>query len=413
MKGHLKSFLNAAAVLAVMASGLAIAPASAEPVTLVVSNSQWLDALRGERLWASLKKYEEVNPGVTLEQEAIPSNAYADRLTTEMGAGQGPDIAIVQDGVFYPLAAAGFMIPLDDITEGVDNLNATNKNGVIDGKRLGIGWQRAVYALIYNKKNLEAAGATVPTTVDELIAQAEAVTKATGAIGFTGRYSMNEFSAWWKDFDNWAYGYGVSWVDDAGNFTINTPEAVAAVNAFKAVYDAGIMPIGDQMSTQRTRFKEGQVAFSIDNSGGSLNIASGGTMPSSDMGASALPFTQPGAHQQLFIAVSAHSKHPDEAKAFLKWLISPEGQQSLRDASGPDALATDVPVTDEFKAANPWAPEFAELAKSSRSVLIPGHEADTAAIMRIVMTGVEKVLQGAASAEDALAQAETQVKAKF
>src|SRR5690606_37861298 len=103
------------------------------------------------------------------------------------------------------------------------------------------------------------------------------------------------------DFQNWAYGYGVNWVDEAGNLTIDTPEAAAAVAAFAEVYKAGIIPIGDQMTTQRMRFQEGQVAFSIDNSGGSLNIASGGGMPVADMGSAPMFFDHPGAHQQIFL----------------------------------------------------------------------------------------------------------------
>lgn len=389
------------------------APAVAQDATLVLANSQWLDALRGERLWGAIKKYEETHPGVTLEQEAIPSKDYADRLMTEMGAGQGPDIAIVQEGLFYTLAGADFLIPLDDVAEGVENLNATNENGIVNDERLGIAWQRAVYALIYNKKLMEEAGASVPTTVDELIEQASAISEATGAIGFTGRHSMNEFGAWFMDFQNWAYGYGVDWVDEEGNLTINTPEAVAATAAFKKAYDSGIIPIGDPMSTQRTRFKEEQVAFSLDNSGGSLNIASGGAMPATDMASAPLPFEYPGAHQQIFLAVSKHSEHPEVAKDFLSWLLTDEGQQSLREASGPDALATDVPVTAEFEEANPWSPTFAELAATSRSTLIPGYELETTSIMRPVMEAIEMVLLGAASPEEAMERAQAEVERKF
>lgn len=408
-----RSLMAGAAALAMIAGGMTTPASAQEEATLVIANSQWLDALRGQNLWAALKTFEETHPNITLEQQAIPSNEYADRLMTEMGAQQGPDIMIVQEGLFYTLVGADFLVPLDDVTDGVDNLNATGDNGIIDGTRLGIAWQRAVYALIYNKAILEEAGVKLPTNIDELIASATAASDATGAIGFTGRHSMNEFSAWFMDFQNWAYGYGVNWVDDAGKLTINTPEAVAAFDAFKAAYDSGIIPIGDPMSTQRTRFKEEQVAFSIDNSGGSLNIASGGALPSADLGAANLPFELPGAHQQIFLGLSKFSDEQDAAKEFLAWLITEEGQNALREASGPDALATDVPVTAEFEAANPWAPKFAEMAETSRSTLIPGYELETTSIMRPVMTALEKVLLGAATSEEALAEAEEEIQSDF
>jgi multiple sugar transport system substrate-binding protein len=397
---------------------IAMACAAATPViaqdkvTLVVSNSQWLDALRGEALWNAVKAYEKHAPNVELKALGIPSKDYGDRLMTEFGAGQGPDVAIMQEGVFFALADAGLLVDVGAATEGVA-LNDTQKNGIVDGVTLGVPWQRAAYALIYNGKLTGVAGAKVPATVEDLIESAQAVQDKTGAIGFTSRHQINDFSGFYMDFQSWAYGYGVNWVNDQGKLTINTPEAVAAVTAFKKMYDAKIIPVGDDMPTQRTRFKEGQVGFSIDNSGGTLNIASGGTIKSADMHAAALPFAHPGAHQQIYVAVNANSEHPQEAIGFLKWLMSPEGQTELRKASGPDMLATDVPLTKEFVDANPWAPVFADVAKKSRSVLIPGYEVETTQIMRPVMEAVEEVLINGSAPADALAKAQDKVDGMF
>lgn len=386
---------------------------SGEKVTLKIANSQWLDALRGKNLWAAVAKYQETNPNVTLEQVAIPAAEFTDKLTTEMGAGQGPDLAMMQEGLFYSIADAGFLVDLSAAEDGI-KLNKTNENGKIDGVQYGLGWQRAVYALIYNKPLIDAAKAKVPMTVDELIVAAKAASAATpGVIGFTGRHQMNDFNGWFMDFQNWAYGYGVNWVDADGKLTIDTPQAAEAVAAFKKVYASGIMPIGDSMPTQRTRFKEKHAAFSIDNSGGTLNIASGGAMQTGELGSAPMPFPHPGAHQQIFIGVSAHGKHQEEAIAFVKWLVGPVGQQALRDASGPDTLATDVPVSDAYAKANPWAPTFVKLAENSRSTLIKGHEVETAQIMRFVMQAVEKAILADADPKTVLAEAQAAVDKQF
>ena len=411
---HRRTLLAAVAIGLTLCVGVdATYAQSGQKVTLKIANSQWLDALRGKNLWDALLKYQHVNPNVTLEQEAIPSSEFDDKLTTEMGAGQGPDIAMMQEGLFYSIADAGFLVSLDQAVAGV-NLNKTNDNGVIDGTRYGVAWQRAVYALIYNKPILEAAKAQVPITVDELIASAKAASGATpSVIGFTARHQMNDFKGWFMDFQNWAYGYGVNWVNADGKLTIDTPEAAAAIAAFKKVYDSGIIPIGDSMPTQRTRFKEKHVAFSIDNSGGTLNIASGGALQSADVGAAPMPFKHAGAHQQIFVGVSTHSEHQMEALAFVKWLVSSEGQQALREASGPDALATDVPVSEAYTKANPWVPEFVKLAETSRSTLIKGHEVETPEIMRLVMDAVEKVLLTNADPKTVLAEAQKAVDTQF
>ncbi|MFT8246795.1 ABC transporter substrate-binding protein [Roseomonas sp. BN140053] len=410
-----RALLQAAAAtgLAAMAAGRANAQGSRAPVTLVISNSQWLDALRGRSLWNALLEYRKVAPHVTLEQEAIPSAEYDNKLTTEFGAGQAPDIAIMQEGLFYNIADAGFLTDLGPVAAGVSNLNRTNENGLVKGKRLGIAWQRAVYALIYNKPVLDAANARVPTSVEELITSARAATAATGVIGFTSRHQIADFGGWFMDFQNWAYGYGVNWVDGRGKVTVDTPEALATVRAFKQAFDARIMPIGDSMPVQRTRFKEKRVAFSIDNSGGTLNIASGGALAATDLHAAPLPFAHPGAHQQIFLGVNGSSPRKAAAMEFLSWLVSPTGQLALRQASGPDALATDVPVTEEFRTANPWADAFVQLAATSRSTLIPGHEVETVQIMRPVMEAMERVMIAGVDPKVALTEAQRRVNRLF
>lgn len=407
------AFAMIAGAAALASAQGALAQNTKEPVTLVIANSQWVDALRGKNLWNAVLKYKQVAPNVTLEQEAIPSSEFDNKITTEFGAKLGPDIAMMQEGLFYSIADAGYLVDLSKAVEGVKNLNRTNDNGVIDGKRFGVAWQRAVYALIYNKSLLDAAKVTPPSTVDELISASRAVTAATGAIGFSSRHQIADFGGWFMDFQNWAYGYGVNWVDGKGKLTINTPQAVAAVTAFKKMYDAKIIPIGDTMPTQRTRFKENKIAFSIDNSGGTLNIANGGALATTNLYSAPLPFEHPGAHQQIFVGVSAHSKKQRAALDFVAWLVSPEGQQALREASGPDALATDVPLSGSFRAANPWSDTFARLAATSRSTLIPGHEVDTGPIMRPVMEALEKVLVAGADPKAALAEAQKKVDSKF
>jgi multiple sugar transport system substrate-binding protein len=383
-----------------------------EEITLVIANSQWLDALRGENLWNAVLEYEKVNPNVTLVQEAIPAGDFASKLTTELGAQQGPDIAMMQEGLFRTIQDAGFLAPIDEAFEGVDNLNATNEGGVIDGERYGIAWHRAAYALVYNASLTDSVGAEVPTTVDELIENATLVADS-GKTGFTARESMADFASWFMDFQNWVYGFGGSWSDEDGTLTIDTPENLAAVEAFKDMYDANLVPAGEDMPTMRTRFKEAGVGYTIDNSGGTLNIATGGTIPSTDVAAAALPFENPGAYQQIFAGVNVNSDHEEEAEAFLTWLVSEEGQAALRGASGPDTLATDVALDPEFVAANPWASTFADLALDANSTLITGHETDTSEIMRIVMGGVERVLTADADAADELAAAQTAIDQQF
>lgn len=417
MKKRLRSYLSTAVKSSLLVASLAgfqsTALADDNKATLTLLNSQWLDALRGESLWGAMKKFEATEPSVTLEREMISSAEMYTKMMTQLAGGQGADLLILQEGLFYSAANAGFLADVSEALVGVEGLNSTNENGVIKGKRLGIAWQRAPYALIYNKTLADDAGVTAPTTIEELIASAKKVHDKSNVIGFTARHRMADVGSWSMDFQNWAFGYGVNWVNSDGKLTINTPEAVKAVEAFKELYDADIIPKGDDFPTQRTRFKQNQVAFSIDNSGGTLNIANGEDLDATKLAAAPLPFPNPGAHQQIFIALNEKSEHKAEAIKFLQWLVSKDGQNAMRLASGPDALATDVPVTPAFLAANPWAATFAEVGKHSRSTLIPGYENETPAIMREIMGAVEKVIVANEDPKEALAFAQKRISMKY
>jgi multiple sugar transport system substrate-binding protein len=213
---------------------------------LTIANWQWLEPKRGDLLWGGLQHYTEVNPKAKLNKSSTPYATYADKLNTELGAGGGPDVMLMLDSQFATLAQAGLLEPLDDAITGA-HLNATNEAGKYKGKQLAVSWERVNYALIWNKKILAKAGVNPPTTVDELISAGKTVKAKTGVQGFGVRHQMSEFGGWFMDYANWTYGNGGSYAKD-GKLTLNAPANVAGVQAFKKVYDSGIMPIGDDMS---------------------------------------------------------------------------------------------------------------------------------------------------------------------
>lgn len=380
---------------------------AAEGGELVFSNWQWLEPGRGEALWDAVSGYTQENPQAELVKSETAYGQYADKLNTELGAGEGPDVFIVLDSQFATLAEAGLVEPLDDVLEDAD-LNASNEELVVDGAQLGVTWEQVPYALLGNKNLLEQAGiAEMPTTIDELIAAGQAIESSTGADGFAVRHQMSEFDGWMLDFQSWAFGYGGGW-SDGTNLTIDSPQNVEAVEQFKRVFDSGIMPVGDDASTFRTKFKENQLGLMIDNAGAALSFTSGGQITGEDIIAAPLPFPEPGAHQKLVVAVNANSGNKELAKDFVRWLVSEEGQTAIRPALGASTLATDVPLTDDFTTANPWAQTYVDLGANTQGTLIPGHETDTKAIMQFVMQAVERVTAQDEDPRTSLEQAQSE-----
>lgn len=405
-------------VLAVTAGLLAATASSAgaqDKVTLVLGNSQWLDRVRGDGLKAALKEYEKANPNVTVEFQSIPASQISTVLTTQVGAGEGPDIMMIQDSLFFSLADAELLLPIPaNATEGA-SLNDTNAPAVLNGERLGVAWQRAPFGIMYNRDLLAKAGVEIPKTPEELIAAAKKIQEVTGILGLGDLDIAANTSSYTEQIDLWTRGYGGSWSKD-GKLTIVTPENIEGVEAFIKVAKSGILQSsqGFMSSGGLPPFQQGQVAMYTDCCG-AIATALIGTVPGKSIGFFRNPVPQNiGMHEQLFVAVNKNTENPAVALDFIKWFVSPTGQKALRAASGSDPLATDVPLPAAFAAENPWAEELAEIGKNSRTLMIEGCVLQSFQIRQIIVDNIQRAVIEDLTARDSLeaaaAEIESQVK---
>lgn len=394
-------------------SGGGEGPPASEGGELTVANWQWLEPNRGDTIWEAVGGYSTANPNATLTKQEITRKDYENTLKTQLGAGQGPDILVIPDTFFPELANANLLEPLDGVLAPEDEarLNATNEAGVFEGKRLALSWEVVNYAMFWNKEILDRAGVAPPTTPDELVAAAKTITEKTGVTGFFVRHQMNEETPWWTDFANWPYGFGGSWSKD-GKLTIDSPENIAAVTAYKQAYDSGAFAVGDDASTARSKFTEGNLAMMIDNSSALYTMVNGNTtVPSAGVGASALPFPEPGsANVGVYIGINANSEHKALAKDFLKWMFTSKAQTALAAALAPSTIGTDAETPQQFLTDNPWVGAFKEQSASHPAV-VEGLETKTPQVRKAVLTQIERVLTQNVDPAEALRQAQQDAEA--
>ncbi|MFI6294686.1 ABC transporter substrate-binding protein [Nonomuraea sp. NPDC050790] len=369
---------------------------AAEGGELVFANFQWLEPNRGEQLWKSVTGYQQANPKVTMKQQAITRKDYESTLKTQMGARGGPDILVIPDTFFPELAQNGLLEPVGDVLAAEDKgrLNITNKAAEYKGEQLAYAWEIVNYALFWNKDLLDKAGVKPPADMPGLVAAAKAVKEKTGNPGFAVRHQINEEVPWWIDFSNWPYGFGGGW-SRGGKLTIDSPENVAAVTAYKEMYASGAMSVGDDASTFRSKFKEGKIGMMIDNSSALFTMVSGNqAVPSATgVGASRLPFPGQGSsHASFFIGVNKNSKNKALAKDWLKWFFTAKAQESAAAALGASVIGTDAQPPQTFLTENPWVETFRKQAPNSADAVIDGFETKTPQIRRIVLQEIEKVL---------------------
>jgi multiple sugar transport system substrate-binding protein len=400
----------AVAMVTTLAAGCSPAePSAADGGELTFANWQWLEPNRGEQLWTAVTGFQQVNNKVTMKQQAIARKDYESTLKTQIGGRGGPDILIIPDTFLPELAAAGALEPLDDVLGDAEKatLNATNEAGKQDGKQLAYSWEIVNYALFWNKSLFEKAGVSPPTDMPSLIAAAKAIKQKTGNPGFAVRHQINEETPWWVDFSNWPYGFGGGW-SAGGKLTINSPENVTALAAYRDMYASGAMAVGDDASTFRSKFKEGKIGMMIDNSSALFTMVDNNpTVPSAGVGASKLPFpTARSGQAGFFIGINKHAKNKALAKEWMRWFFGADAQAKTAAALGASVIGTAAKPPAAFVAANPWVPTFQQQAATSSDAVVDGFETKTAQIRHIVLTEVEKVLVKGDDPAAALARAQ-------
>ena len=176
----------AAAALALSSAGTAVAgarPASSGEDVTISFLTHWAPETV-EMLEAAAATYCRPNPNVTIEIQAVPVRRPADDDALAGRRLDAPTITgiydlwlpeLMRDGIVTPAPAA----VVDDVTTNWPA--GVVKAATSDGAVYGVPNEIDLYALNYNTRLFEAAGIDgPPTTWDELIADAEALTVRDG-----------------------------------------------------------------------------------------------------------------------------------------------------------------------------------------------------------------------------------------
>lgn len=387
-------------------------PSAAEGGTLTFANWQWLEPGRGDDILAAVKEYENANPEATIKPQELTRDVYEKTISTQIGAGGGPDILIIPDPYFPKLASSGALLPLDGVLdpESESALRESNENYVYEDEQLSLLWEAVPYALIQNETIMESAGVETPTNPNELISAAKQITDETGKTGFVVRHQLNEEAPWWTDYSNWPFGFGGAW-SDGENLTINSEKNVAAAAAFKEMYNSGGFGVGDDASTYRSKFAAGEVGMVIDNSSALLTMLAGEEgVKDSEVSTAVLPFPAGGsAYAGFSIGINANSDNKELAKDFIRWMMKDKAQSTLVEALFPSGIATDVAPPEAMLKENPWIDAFYKQLEDSSSVVVAGFETQTAQIRTIVLTQIARMLTtDDVSAQEAMDAAQEQ-----
>lgn len=284
-----------------------------------------------------VETFEEQNPGSTLVIEEQQWTGLVDLLTTSLSSSDSPDVVEVGNTQAPAFTSAGAFLDLSDEYEalgGDDLLPGFVEAGSYDGAFYAAPYYSGSRVVFYNSAMYEAAGVEVPTTLDEYVANAQALADATGVSG-----------VWWpgKDWYNalpfiWENGGEVAVFEDGEwDAQLSSPESIAGLEQVQAVMNASQAPKDGDETEAWVPFREEQAATLSAPSWAYWSIVAdgdGADTPLTDtVGYFALPGADGGAAQVFAggsnIAVSANSEHPELATDALAIMLSEEYQSIL------------------------------------------------------------------------------------
>jgi multiple sugar transport system substrate-binding protein len=209
--------------------------------------------------------FEKDNEGIDLNVEVISWNDISTTVNTRVANNQAPDILNID--VFADYQADDLLLPAKDyVSEETYNkmYEAFLEQSNVDGTIWAIPDLASARAMYYNKDILEGAGATVPTTWEELTETCKKIKEKYPDVYPWGiDMTTDEGQA---AFAYYIWNNGGDFVDADGNWTLNSPENVAAIEYAIGLIKDGYTntdPANETRYDLQDMFGTGKVAMMI------------------------------------------------------------------------------------------------------------------------------------------------------
>ncbi len=230
--------------------------------------------------WADfVAKFNAANEGITLVVDVVSWNDIYTVVNTRVANGEAPDLLNID--VFADYQADGLLLPVEDWCSDETYAKfypAFLEQSVVDGTVWAVPDLASARALYYNVDILNEVGVEVPTTWDELLDVSQKIYD----------FYDGEVYPWGVDmttdegqacFSYYIWNNGGDFTDAEGNWTLNSPENVEAVEFIVGMVEAGLTntdPANETRYDNQDMLGAGKVAMMIGPNSIPTYVAEGG-----------------------------------------------------------------------------------------------------------------------------------------
>ena len=368
-----------------------------------------------------MDKFEDENPGITVELLSGPYASTKEQVLAGAAAGTMSDVVGLDGAWVNDFAKQGAIADLSALMadDGFDDGQLVSQVQV-DGSTYMIPVVNFVYPMFTNDDLLAQAGVDAPpSTRTEFQDAAEGITAlGDNTYGWVLPLSLEAPNGVQNDVMSWVWASGGSMLDDGQPALTDNPDVASGVQFVADLWDAGVVAPGSFTMKEQDKVEEftnGRVGMMIDSLAHVTTIQEANpdlqfsisAIPAEDgySGERGIPYASWG------IGVAENSEHKAEAMKLVEFLMSEETNAEL------SSIANAFPGNTES------VPDFVEdneLFATAFEIYQDGYPANeftglpvAEELMRQLGEQLQKTLNGDQSVDDALTAAQKQWESEF
>lgn len=357
------------------------------------------------------KKFEEENPDIKVNVQAIPWDQAHDKLLTAVASKSGPDVIQMGTTWIPEFAAAGALMDLEPYFDEYPEIDPSNfsagsvETTIYEGKTVGVPWYIDTRVLYYRKDLLAEVGYDeAPKTWEELQDAAEKLAvRGDDLYGIS--IDTNEQSLAFM----FARQNGSELFDENGNPLFDQPEFIEAVKFLNSFFENGSAPLDLGLDITQTFGGDGITpmfisgpwmvklindnAPDVEGKWATAVLPSGKVHNGSILGGSNL-------------SVFEHSKNKEAALKFVAYMSKPETQVEWMKLTNALPAANEA-WKDESLVNNELYKTFGEQLQTARPMpVMPEFEQ----IAQTFLSTFEEIYRGGEDVESKMAEFNEKVK---